>query len=254
MKIIVCIKQIPDTNDVKWNKDNNIIRDNTISVMNPYDLSALGFALEIKNKIPDTTITLLSMGPIHAVQSVRYGLSLGADAGILLSDKKFSGADTNATSKTLSCAIKNVLKDYDLILTGQFALDGDTAQTPYSLANRLGLEILGYTNEIIDVNENEITVCQLKDNGIYKTKSTYPVLVSISKTNVKINPPKINDYIKGQDKEIKILNAEDILINPDEAGIKGSPTYVSKAFRPENKRVCKFINSIEELSGEIFNA
>ena len=144
MNIIVCIKQIPDTNDVKWTKDNNIIRDNLISILNPYDKKAILTALEIKKAVKNSKITLLSMGPNNAIQALRYGLTLGADEAILLSDKKFSGADTNATSKTLKAAIQNYIKDFDLIITGQFALDGDTSQTPYSLANRLNLEFLGY--------------------------------------------------------------------------------------------------------------
>lgn len=241
MKIIVCIKQIPDTNDVRWSKDNNIIREGLISILNPYDLYGILTAKSIKN----SKITLLSMGPYDSIQSLSYGLTLGADNAILLSDSKFRGADTLATAKTLACAIKNIIKEYDLIITGQFALDGDTAQTPYSLANFLNIPQIGYVNKIDEINENEITVTSIKDNGIYKIKGKFPLLISVSKFEGEIYKPLVKDYIMAQDKEIKILNSDDILANCEDIGIKGSPTYVSKAFRPINNRVCKFIDKNE---------
>ena len=253
MNIIVCIKQIPDTNDVKWTKDNNIIRDNVISILNPYDIKAILTAVEIKKMVTNSKITLISMGPNNAVQSLRYGLTLGADEAILLSDRRFSGADTNATSKTLKAAIQNYIKDFDLIITGQFALDGDTSQTPYSLANRLNIEILGYVTDIVSVNDNEIMVNQVKDNGSYITKSFFPCLVSISDYKKEIKKPSVFDYMMGQDKKITILNADDIKIDSKETGVIGSPTYVKRAFRPENNRECKFIENIFELKKEIFN-
>lgn len=241
MKILVCIKQIPDTNDVKWSKDNNIIREGTISILNPYDV----LAIEQAKKFKDAEITLLSMGPNGAIDAIRYGLALGAHKGILLSDRKFAGADTLATAKTLYYAIKNVIKEYDLIITGQFALDGDTAQTPYILANLLNIPNIGYVTDIDEINEDNIVVKTAKENGTYKIKGHYPLLISIIKFNGEKYKPLANDYIKAQDTEIKILNADDIMANEEELGLKGSPTYVSKAYRPENKRVCKFINSSE---------
>ena len=253
MNIVVCVKQIPDTNDVKWSKDNNIIRDNIISVLNPYDLKGILTALDIKNRVKNTKITLLSMGPLNFEESLFLGLSLGADEAVLLSDKRFSGADTSATSKTLAYAVKNVIKNFDLIITGQFALDGDTAQTPYSLAARLEIEALGYVNNIINVNENEITVEQIKDNKTYETKSSCPVLISISDYKNKIKKPGVYDYMEGKDKPVKILNADDILINCNDIGIKGSPTCVIKAFKPENKRECRFTDDIKEIRSIIQN-
>lgn len=245
MKILVCVKQIPDTNDVKWSKDNNIIRDGVISVLNPCDKNALLLAKSIENS--DTTI--ISMGPDNAINTIREALCYTGNKGILLSDKRFSGADTLATAKTLFFAIKNYIKEFDLIITGQYAQDGDTAQTPYSLANLLNIPNIGYTAYIDKINDNEIEVTSIKDDGTYKIKGKFPILISVSKYD-KFYTPLIEDYIRAQNAEIKILNADDIGANYDEIGIKGSPTYVAKAFRPENNRVCNFINSdnlIEEL-------
>lgn len=252
MKILVCIKQIPDTNDVKWSKDNNIIRDGVISILNPYDLFGILTAKQIKKNLGDIPceIILLSMGPKSAVNSIREGIATGADRGILLSDKKFSGSDTLATAKTLSCAIKNVVKDFDLIITGQFALDGDTAQVPYSLANLLQIPIIGFVNEVESVKENEIVVKSVKDDGIYKIKGNFPVLLSVSKFEGEVYKPLAADYIRAQDSDIKILDSNDILINCDISGIKGSPTYVSKAFRPKTERKCRFVECTD-LIGEL---
>ncbi len=242
MKIIVCIKQIPDTNDVKWSKDNNIIREGVISVLNPYDYLGIQTARRIKEDAGGT-VTLVTMGPKNAEKSLRYGLSMGCDEAYLLSDKKFSGADTLATAKTLFCAIKNVIKDFDLIITGQFATDGDTAQTPYSLANLLNIPSIGYVSRIDYVDEKKIIVTSAKENGRYKIKGEFPLLVSISDFKGEIYTPKAYDYIRAQDIKIKVLNSKDILAHCDEIGIKGSLTYVSKAFKPQNKRDVKFIDS-----------
>lgn len=247
MKILVCIKQIPDTSDIKWSKDNNIIREGAISILNPYDIYGILTAKKIKEQLNcNIHITLLSMGPENTVQSIREGLSLGADDAILLSDKKFSGADTLATAKTLYCAIKNYIKDYDLIITGQFALDGDTAQTPYSLANLLEVPHIGYVSKIKSIDENGLVVVSIKDDGEYEIKGKYPMVISVSAFVEEIYKPLIKDQMRAQDAEIKILNAGDIKADFNDIGIKGSPTYVSKAYRPENHRECKFVDYKEQ--------
>lgn len=249
MKIIVCVKQVPDTNDVKWSKENTIIREGLVSIINPYDEYAIQAALDIKKIIPDTKITLLSMGPNCAKETLEYGLALGADNAILLSDKKFSGADTSATSKTLACAIKNVIKDFDIIITGQFAIDGDTAQTGPSLAHQLNIPSLTYVRRVLDVEENKLNAKCEKENEISTVEISIPCLLCVLKGCAEIKEPKINDYICAQKKEIRIFNADDIEANPENIGIKGSPTFVQKAFRPEIKRECKKIekNYTEEI-------
>ncbi len=240
MKILVCVKQIPDTNDVRWSADNNLIRQGVISILNPCDISALNEVKKIKN----ADVTILSMGPIQSIEAIRYALCFAGNRGILLSDKKFAAADTLATAKTLYFAIKNYIKEFDLIVTGQWAQDGDTAQTPYSLANLLNIPNIGYVSEIEEINQNETVVTSKKDNGIYKIKGKFPLLISICNDKTPYTP-LVGDYIRAQDTEIKILNAENICAPLDEIGIKGSPTYVSKAFRPKNNRCCNFIQKEE---------
>jgi len=253
MKIIVCIKQIPDTNDVKWSKDNNIIRDGVISILNPNDALAIQTALDIKKTVKNTSITLLTMGPDNSKNSLLEGLSMGADRAILLSDRKFSGADTNATSKTLYYAIKNVIKSFNLIITGQFAADGDTAQTPYSLATRLEIPVIGYVNKIDEIKENSITLTSVSDDKTIIAKAKFPLLIAVSKSQNSVYKPLIEDYIRAQEIKIETLNAEDIMADPEKTGMKGSPTYVSKAYRPENKRECQFIDDITPIIEGIKN-
>jgi len=236
VKIIVCIKQVPDTNDVKWSKENTIIREGLINIINPYDEYAVQTALEIKKINPDSEITLLSMGPICAKEALEYGLALGADNAIHLCDKRFSGADTKATSKTLAAAVKNIIKDYDVIITGQFAIDGDTAQTGPSLACHLDLPVLTFVKNILDAdNEKIIARCDNEDEML-TMETSIPCVLCVLKNNKEIKNPKIEDYIKAQNKQIKVFNLEETGLAPDEAGIKGSPTFVQRAFKPEIKR------------------
>lgn len=246
MKILVCIKQIPDTSDVRWTKDNNILREGVISILNPSDIYALLAAKSIQN----ADVTVLTMGPSASKNSIKRAFCYAGNRGILLSDKRFSGADTLATAKTLYWTIKNYIKEFDIILTGQFAQDGDTGQTPYSLANLLNIPNIGYVNKINYINENEISVTSVKDSGIYQYKGKFPILLSFSKFDGKDYIPLAKDYIRAQEIKIETINADVIGANLDEIGIKGSPTYVYKAFKPQNNRVCKFIEPCE-LIGEI---
>ncbi len=137
MKIVVCVKQVPDTSDIKWTENNTMIREGVESIMNPFDEYAVETAIRIKEANPDSTITAITMGLPQAKDVLKRSIAMGADEAILLTDKKFAGADTWATSYTLAKAIKEKIGDYDLIICGQYAIDGDTAQTGPELLNIL---------------------------------------------------------------------------------------------------------------------
>lgn len=143
MKILVCIKQVPDTTDIKWTENNTIQREGVESIINPYDIYAIEEALKLKKIISDTEITVLTMGPQQATEMLKKAIAVGCDKGVLISDKKFAGADTYATSTTLAAAIKSKFADFDLIICGQFAIDGDTAQTGPSIAEKLNIPQIG---------------------------------------------------------------------------------------------------------------
>jgi len=239
MKIIVCIKQVVDTNDIKWTKNNTIDREGAESVVNPCDLLAIETALRIKESQKASTITAISMGPQQAVSALKTAIAMGCDEAFLISDKKFSGSDTVATSRTLATAIKHVCPDFDLIVCGQFASDGDTAQTGPSIAQKLGIEQVTYVTEPVltpDVPENAIRVIRKADESVEIIETPLPALICIAECPYEPRNIKINGYITAQDYNVEALNTEDLGLSREETGIKGSPTWVAKAFRAVSTR------------------
>ncbi len=250
MNILVCIKQVPDTGDIKWTKNNTLKRDEMDSVINPFDEFSLETALRIKDYYPETKITVISMGPKQSETSIREALALGCDEGVLICDKKFSGADTVSTSNTIASAIKNCIKNFDLIICGQFATDGDTAQTPPEIAEKLDIPQITYVTKIVDINGNKITVEKETDYGIETLKTTLPTLLSVQKCDYELRKAKIDGYIFAQNKSVELIDFSKLGVEENSVGMKGSPTYVSKAFRPEIKREGKLI-TIDELKNII---
>ena len=254
MNIILCIKQVPDTTDIKWTENNTIQREGLESILNPYDTYALENALWLKDEYVNVHITAITMGPKQAENILRKSISLGVDEGILLCDKKFAGADTYATSKTLSTAIRSKLDGYDLIICGQFAVDGDTAQTGPGIANFLNLPQITYVKKILEYSGDSITVLRELDDGEEKVKVKLPAVLCVLQDGFEPTRATINGVIKAQKADIKIYGVDDIGLNPEEAGLKGSPTYVSKAFRAPKKEVeCEFVENIQTLAAAIKN-
>lgn len=231
MKIALCIKQVPDTNDIKWTENNTIQREGVESVINPYDVYATELAIKIKNELPGSTITAFTMGPVQAQEMLRKVLALGCDDAVLISDKKFAGADTYATGQTISRAIRTMLPDFDLIVCGQFATDGDTAQTGPSIANFLNIPQVTYVQEIVKAEEKSLTLLKALEDGIETVKVELPALICVMTQNFEPKRPMINGIISASKKEIKICTMDDIGLTPEKCGLRGSPTYVSKAFR-----------------------
>lgn len=241
-KIVVCIKQVPDTDDIKWTKQNTIDRVGLDSIMNPFDYGALQLAKNIKFLKPETEIIAVSMGPEQAIDAVKKAIAICADTGYLLCDKKFSGSDTLATAYTISMFIKNIVPDYNLIICGQQAIDGDTAQTPSSLAAKLGIEQVTNVVAIKEIQDNSL-VC-IKETKSYKQEVAIQDKAVIATTNRISNIcADINGYIKAQDTSIIKCNADDINVDVAKIGIKGSPTQVKKAFKPEIKRQTELLEN-----------
>lgn len=252
MKILVCIKQVPDTTDIKWTENNTIQREGVESVINPFDVYAIEAALKIKKELPDVEITTLTMGPSQAETILRKAISVGCDNGVLLCDKKFAGADTYATAKTISPAIKSKFSDFDLIICGQFAVDGDTAQTGSGIATQLDIPQVTYTKNIDRIEVNSLYAARELEDGIETVKVNFPALICMLKGDFEPTRAKIGGIIKAQNAKIENLSLEDIGLLPENVGIKGSPTFVSKAFRPIKKRSeCVILSNINELAGEI---
>lgn len=236
MKIALFLKQVPDTADIKWTENNTIQREGVESVINPFDMYAIETALRLKDKIKNVEITAISMGPPQAEEILKKAIAMGVDRGILLSDRKFAAADTVATSRTLAAAIKTKLPDADLIICGQFATDGDTAQTGPSIAQHLGLPQVTYVKEIVGHKEGFLTVKREIEDGIEVLNIQLPAVLCMLKCDYEPRRPLISGFIKSHKLQIKVFGADDLNLSPEEIGMKGSPTYVSKAFRPEQKQ------------------
>lgn len=235
MKIALCIKQVPDTADIKWTENNTIQREGVESVINPFDMYAIETAVRLKEKIKDVNITVLTMGPPQAVEILKKAVSMGVDEGFLVSDRKFAGADTVATSRTLAGAIKEKVGGVDLIICGQFATDGDTAQTGPSIAQHLGIAQVTYVKEITGFKDGVMTVKREVEDGIELVNVKLPAVLCMLKCDYEPRRSLIGGFIKAHESEIKSYSLEDIKLSAEEVGMKGSPTYVSKAFRPEQK-------------------
>lgn len=251
MKIVVCIKQVPDTTDIKWTENNTIQREGVESVINPYDVWALEAALSIMKKHRNVFITTLTMGPQQADSMLKKTIALGANDAILLCDKKFAGSDTYATGKTLAKAISEKLPDTDLIICGQFAVDGDTAQTGPTTASNLGLPQVTFVREIKEINDNSIVVEREVENGREIVEVQLPAMICMLQSDREPTRARVAGITKAQNFNVKQFGHEELNLSPDEIGIKGSPTYVSKAFRPEKRGDCIFVNTIEELAAAI---
>ena len=235
MKIAVCVKQVPDTADIKWTENNTIQREGLESVINPFDLYALESALRIKDENAETKVVVLTMGPPQAEEIIRKSVALGADDGFVVTDKKFAGADTVATGRTLASSIRTKINDYDLVLCGQFATDGDTAQTGPTISVNLDCSVVTYVKEIISVEQGIVTVKKEVEDGIEILKVKLPAVLCMLKCDFEPRRPLINGFKTAQNLKFEKYSLDDIGLQAEQVGIKGSPTCVSKAFRPEQK-------------------
>lgn len=252
MKIAVCVKQVPDTADIRWTEKNTMIREGVESIMNPFDEFAVETALRIKDKNPDTHITAVTMGPPQAQEILKRAIAMGFDDGILISDKKFAGADTQATSRTLSTAISKKVEGYDLIICGQFAIDGDTAQTGPSIATHLNLPQVTYVKDVLETTDSEIIVEKETEYGTEKVKMQLPGVLCMIKGDYAPRKFTIRGCMTAQDYEVPTYSMTDIGLEPHQVGIKGSPTYVSKAFCPEPREAGEMLEgSVDEIISQL---
>ena len=234
LNIIVLAKQVPDTRNVgkdAMKEDGTINRAALPAIFNPEDLNALEQALKLKDMYPGTTVTLLTMGPARAAEIVREGLYRGADRGIVLSDRAFAGADTLATSYALNAAVRKI-GDYDLIIGGRQAIDGDTAQVGPQISEHLGLPVISYAQKIREVNEAEkyIVVERQYDDRYHVVKAQLPCLLTAL---AELNEPRYmtpGGIFDAYAKEITVWGRKDLKdVEDSNLGLKGSPTQIAKA-------------------------
>ena len=227
MKVVVCMKQVPDTNEVKIDPvTKTLIRDGVPSIINPDDKAGLEAALRLKDQY-GAHVTVVSMGPPQADLALREALAMGADEAVLLSSRAFGGADTWATSSTIAAAIKNL--EYDLIITGRQAIDGDTAQVGPQIAEHLGLVCISYT-ESIEVQGDSLIVKRKYDDGYHMLKVKMPCLLTAL---AELNDPRYmtpGGVFDAYKVDIPVWSEKDIPIDESNLGLKGSPTKVFKSF------------------------
>lgn len=229
-QIVVLAKQVPDTHNVgadAMNADGTVNRAALPTVFNPEDLKALEMALCVKDRIPDATVTVVTMGPPRAAEIIKDACSRGADDGLVLSDMRFAGADTLATSYALSRVIGQ-MGAVDLIFGGRQAIDGDTAQVGPQVAEKLGVPQVTYAEELLDVNEQEITIRRRLEHGTECVRAKLPALVTVTSAAADCRYPSIHRLFRRANEMVRIQNADGIDADFDRLGMKGSPTKVKK--------------------------
>ncbi|MBZ4664817.1 electron transfer flavoprotein subunit beta/FixA family protein [Mahella sp.] len=232
MNIIVCIKQVPATNDVKINKDTNtLVRDEAQSVINPFDTYAVEEGVRLK-EATGGKITVISMGIPKVADILKECIAVGADDGILLSDRAFAGADTLATSAALAAGI-NKIGDYDIIICGKQAIDGDTGQVGPELAERLGIPHITCVRKIEEIKEDYIRAQRMTDFGYEVIECSLPAVITVVKEINEPRLPSIKGMMKAKKAVIPVWTADDVGADKDKIGLRGSPTKVIKTFTPE---------------------
>lgn len=230
MKIVVLAKQVPDTHNVTadaMNADGTVNRAALPTVFNPEDLQALEMALTVKDQLPGSTVTVITMGPPRAAEIVKDSRFRGADDGFVLSDMRFAGADTLATSYAISQAVASLGK-VDLIFCGRQAIDGDTAQVGPQVAEKLELPQITYAEELVSVDEKAITIRRRLEHGTEKVQAQLPALVTVTSAAPSCRYPHAHRLLRYANEEVPVRTADSIDVDLERLGMKGSPTKVKK--------------------------
>ncbi|MDD5634063.1 MAG: electron transfer flavoprotein subunit beta/FixA family protein [Candidatus Omnitrophica bacterium] len=232
MRIVVLIKQVPDTTDVKIDPVTNTLkREGVVSIINPFDMYAIEEALRVKEKMGEGEVVVITMGPPQAEVALREAISMGCDRAILLSDRKFAGSDTWATSYTLSRAIEK-LGDCSIVFCGKQASDGDTAQVGPGISTHLNIPQVTYVKKIEKIDKNSAVVERMTEEGYDVVETPIPALFTVVKEINEPRLPSLKGKMKAKKAEIVVWKAEDLGCEPDKIGLDGSPTRVVKIFTP----------------------
>ena len=245
MNIVVCIKQVPGSTQVKINPETGtLMRDSVEAVVNPFDEYAIEEAIRLKEKYAGSTVKVITMGPPQADEALRSAIAMGADEGFLISDRAFAGSDTWATSYTIAKGIKKI-GGADIIICGKQAIDGDTAQVGPGVAEMLGLPFVAWVKKIEEVTDTTVRVERMMEEGYEVVEVPRPCLLTVVK---EINTPRmasLKGKMKAKKAEIIKLTADMLDVDPNRIGMKGSPTQVLRSFVPERK------TGGEKFAGEV---
>jgi electron transfer flavoprotein beta subunit len=257
MHIVVCIKQVPDSAQIRVHPvTNTIMRQGVPAIVNPYDLFSLEEALQIKDRAGGR-VTVLTMGPPQAEAALRKCISFGADDAILVTDRAFAGADTLATSYALAAAIKQISKDMtvDIVFTGKQTIDGDTAQVGPGIAKRLDLQLLTYVSKIesLDVTKREIVIQRRAEGGVQVLQTRLPCLITMLEGTNEMRFATMENMFRAARHPIRVWDRSAAGIDDvTKIGLKGSPTVVSKVFAPKpNARRAEIIETEGDESRDL---
>ena len=244
--ILVCMKQVPDTQKVKIDPERGtLVRKGVPSITNPFDESALELALGIKEAVGGT-VTALTMGIPDASCILTDALTLGADRGFLVTGSDFAGADTLATSYALSRAVESVGR-FDILIFGKQAIDGDTAQVGPEFAGQLGIPVITFVVDIREISEDRIVAERAVEGGREVVESGFPVVLTVVKAKRRLRIPTVDGILMSLKKEVVKLGPGEIGVERERCGLKGSPTRVKKIFSPSSETSVAYLEgSIEE--------
>lgn len=245
MRIAVCVKQVPETKSVKMDPETRtVIRQGVQAIINPLDLYAIEAALELKERC-NAQVTAISMGPPQALTALKEAVAMGVDEAVLVSDRAFAGSDTWATSYILAGAIKQ-LGEFDLIICGERATDGDTGQVGPEMAAALDLPVVTYVNHINELQSGSLKVSRLVEDGEEKLSMQLPGVLTVVKEIGEPRLPTFRGKLKAKEIQLPMLDLEALKLDKSLIGLKGSPTRVVKIFRPEVVRNCELMKAETE--------
>ncbi len=251
MNIIVCIKQVPDTSEVKINRETNtLIREGVPSIINPFDLYAIEEALRLREQ-HGGKVTAVTMGPPQAAEALKDAVAMGVDDVVLISDRAFAGADTWATSYALSQGIKKI-GNFDLVIAGKQAIDGDTAQVGPETAEMLGVPFIAYIRKIEQVKDGAMVAERMMDEGYDVVETRLPAFITVVKEINQPRLPSLKGKMKAKSLKVTTLSCSDITADANQCGLKGSPTKVVKIFPPAPRGQREILSgAIEEQIGYV---
>jgi electron transfer flavoprotein beta subunit len=254
MNIIVCIKQVPETTDVKINPETNtLVREGVKSIINPFDVYAIEEGVRLKERFGGK-VAIITMGPPQAEAALREAISLGADEGILVCDRAFAGSDTWATSYTLSGAIRK-LGAFDLIICGKQASDGDTAQVGPGISTHLDIPQVTYVKKVEEATEKHMRVERLMEEGYEVIDTPLPVLLTVVKEINEPRLPSLKGMMKAKSTKITVWGQKDLNLDPQGIGLCGSPTQVVKIFTPPQRTGGQILTGeIPEIAEKLISA
>ncbi len=240
MKSIVCVKRVPDPAQAKIDKKTKtIIREGVENLTNPFDIYGIEEAVRLKEANGGESVAL-SMGPTQNEETLKEAISMGVDKGVLVSDKALAGSDTYVTSSVLGSAIEKI-GEYDLIICGREALDGDTGQVGPGIAEKLGIPHVSFVRKIREISKDKIIVERMTEDGYQVIEANLPALITVVKGINEPRVPSLRGLMKAKKAEITVWDTNDLSLDPLKCGLKGSPTQVINQFSPEVVREADMI-------------